>query len=60
MAQQVSLRVKPLDGLTVNVELNYRINNSNFHKDWLTTYGYDVDGNPYVTNNANSSVYEYN
>lgn len=60
LAQQVSLRVKPLDGLTVNVELNYRINNSNFHKDWLTTYGYDVDGNPYVTNNANSSVYEYN
>lgn len=60
LAQQLSLKVRPLPGMTVNVELNYRINTTNFHKDWLTTYGYDVDGNPYVSNNANSSVYEYN
>lgn len=54
--------MKPLDGLTVNVNLNYMINNSNFHKDWLTTYGYDVDGKPvrHEYNNANLSVYEYN
>ncbi len=59
LAQQLSLRLRPFAGLTVNVELNYRINSSNTHRDWLTTYGYDVDGNPYASSNSTTSVYEY-
>ena len=60
IAQQIALRITPLKGWVINAELNYRINNRNNHQDYLTTYGYNCDNEPYVTNNSNSSVYEYN
>lgn len=58
LAQQLAFLITPLEGWTIHAELNYRINVDNRHTDWLTTYGYDADGIPYVTNNANSSVKE--
>ena len=60
LAQQIAFRITPLKGWVINAELNYRINNRNNHQDYLTTYGYDCDNEPYITNNQNSSVYEYN
>lgn len=58
-AQQFVLRLTPIKGLIINAEVNYRINNNFQHKDYLTTYGHDADGNPVAKNNTNSSVYEY-
>lgn len=58
-AQQLSLRITPVKGWIINAELNYRVTNENVHQDWLTTYGYDVDGAPFVFHNATTSVYEY-
>lgn len=60
LAQQLAFRLTPLKGLVINAELNYRINNDNDHTDWQTTYGYNVDNQPFVDFNANSSVKEYN
>ena len=60
IAHQLSFRITPLEGWTINAELNYRINNRNLHEDWQTTYGYNCDNEPYVTSNANSAVKEYN
>lgn len=59
-AQQLTFRLTPIKGLVVNAEFNYRIDNYNQHKDWLTTYGYDVNNNSFVDANQNSAVYEYN
>jgi TonB-linked SusC/RagA family outer membrane protein len=59
-AQQFALRATPLKGLTINAELNYRVNNNNNHTDWQTTYGYNVNNEPFVDSNANSAVKEYN
>lgn len=59
-SQQLSFQLTPTEGWIINAELNYRIINNNDHTDYLTTYGYDVDNNPYVTNNSTSSVKEYN
>lgn len=59
IAQQLALCFTPVKGLVVNAELNYRINTNSQHIEWLTTYGYDVDNNPYATNNQNNSVKEY-
>ena len=58
-AHQFSVRLTPLKGLVVNAEMNYRVNHTMDHKDWLTTYGYDADNNPFVFNNPNDAVYEY-
>lgn len=60
VAHQFSLRLTPLKGWTINAEMNYRITNQNRHVDWQTTYGYNCDNEPYVTNNSNSAVREYN
>ncbi len=60
IAHQLSFRITPLEGWTINAELNYRIQNQNLHEDWLTTYGYNCDNEPYVTSNSNSAVKEYN
>ena len=60
ISQQLAFQLTPLKGWLINAEFNYRINNKNHHDDWLTTYGYDVNDNPYITNNSNSSVKEYN
>lgn len=60
LAQQLAFRLTPLKGLVINAELNYRINNENNHTDWQTTYGYNVNNQPFVDFNDNSSVKEYN
>ena len=60
LAQQLALRITPLEGWVINAELNYRINNDNSHTDWQTTYGYNVNNEPFVDFNSNSSVREYN
>lgn len=59
-AQQLSFQLTPVKGLLINAELNYRINNNNNHTDYQTVYGYDVNNNPYVIENSNSAVQEYN
>ena len=58
LAQQLALRITPIEGLVVNAELNYRINNTNEHKDWLPVYAYDCDNNPYIIENTTTSVWE--
>ena len=58
LAQQLAFRATPLEGLVINAELNYRIKNTNEHKDWLPVYGYDVDNNPYIIENSTTSVWE--
>lgn len=60
IAQQLAFRIKPMKGLLINAEFNYRIDTYNQHKDWITTYGYNVFNNPYIIRNENSAVYEYN
>ena len=60
LAQQLAFRITPLEGWVINAELNYRINNDNNHTDWQTTYGYNVNNEPFVDFNANSAVKEYN
>lgn len=60
LAQQLALQITPLKGWLINAEINYRTNNNNVHRDWFTTHGWDVDGNPFVFHNSRSSVYEYN
>ena len=59
LSQQLSFVATPVKGLTLNAELNYRILTQFNHREWLTTYGYDCDNNPFVDSNATSSVYEY-
>ena len=59
-AQQFALRATPVKGLTINAELNYRVNNNNNHYDYQTTYAYNVNNEAYVDFNSNSSVTEYN
>lgn len=59
LAQQLALVFTPLKGWIINAELNYRTNNNFNHTDWLTTYGWDVEGNPYATDNTTTSVTEY-
>lgn len=61
-AQQLALRITPLEGLTVNAEVNYRVTNNNQHTDYQIVYGYDADNNPFVDSNwtSTSSVTEYN
>lgn len=59
IAQQIAFQFTPLKGWLINAELNYRINNNNEHTDYQTTYGYDVDNNPFIWKNSTSSVKEY-
>lgn len=59
-AQQLAFVMTPLQGWNINVEFNYNIENYNSHREWLTTYGYDVNKNPFVATNPTSSVEEYN
>ena len=60
MAQQLSFQITPIEGLLINAELNYRINNYHKHEDLKTVYAYYADGKPFVDVNNVSSVYEYN
>mgnify|MGYP000847435421 CR=1 FL=1 len=59
LTQQLSFLVTPIEDWNINVELNYRTGNNFNHTDWLTTYAYDVNKNPYVYDNATSGVSEY-
>lgn len=59
IAQQVALRLTPLEGLIINAELNYRVNTNFNHNEALTTYAYDVDGVAYVADDATTWVSEY-
>lgn len=59
LSQQFSLTITPLAGWNINAELNYQTTNRFYHEDYQTVYGYDVEGNPFVIDNATSSVYEY-
>ncbi|MDE5688769.1 MAG: TonB-dependent receptor [Paramuribaculum sp.] len=67
--QQFSFIARPLEGLTVNAEFNYRSTNTNTSQDIQQTYGWDVDGVPYPRNpngypygagGEGSQMYEYN
>lgn len=57
--QQLHLTITPVEQWNIQAELNYRTGNTFTHTDWLTTYAYDVDGNPFVYDNATSGVQEY-
>lgn len=60
MAQQLSFQITPIEGLLINAELNYRIENYHRHRDWQTVYAYNVDNEPYVDINNTTTVYEQN
>ena len=58
-AQQLTLQLTPLAGWIINAELNYKTTTQYQHTDWITTHGWDVNGNSFVFHNPNSSVREY-
>ena len=60
MANQLSFQITPLEGLLINAELNYRIENYHRHRDWQTVYAYNADNEPYVDINSTTAVYEQN
>lgn len=62
--QQFLFRIRPIDGLLVNAEFNYRTINANQHNYYFQTYSYNCDDQPYA-NKASSMptvpyVYNYN
>ncbi len=59
LAQQLALQFTPVEGWLINAELNYRTETNYTHQDWLTTHGWDVNGDPFVFHNSTTSVYEY-
>lgn len=48
--QQFVFRFKPLEGLNINAEFNYRTEHTNTKRDAQQCYGWDVQGNPYERN----------
>ena len=60
LSQQIALQITPVKGWLINAEVNYRTTNNHVHRDWFTTYGWNVDGDPFPFHNTNSRVYEYN
>lgn len=59
LSQQLSFMITPLEGWTINAELNYRTNNTFRHKDFQTVYAHDVNSQPFPGDNTTSSVSEY-
>ena len=59
LSQQLLLVIEPIKDWKINTELNYRTGNNFNHRDQLTTYAYDIDGNPYAYDNNTSGVSEY-
>lgn len=57
--QQFSLILEPIKNWTINTELNYRASTTFRHEDYQTVYAWDVNNNPYATDNQTSSVTEY-
>jgi TonB-linked SusC/RagA family outer membrane protein len=57
-SQQFNLSFEPIKDWKTNVELNYRSGYEFSHTSRLTTYGYDINKQPYVSDNATSSVTE--
>ncbi len=60
MAQQLSFQITPFEGLLINAELNYRIENYHRHRDWQTVYAYNCDNVAYVDINNTTAVREDN
>ena len=60
MAQQLSFQLTPIEGLLINAELNYRIDNYHKHEDLKTVYTTYADGTSHVDVNKTSSVQENN
>lgn len=58
-AHQLALRLTPVKGWLINVELNYRTTTTFRHTDWLTTYFYDAQNRPRVLSNNVTKVNEY-
>lgn len=58
-SQQLTFVIEPVENWKINAELNYRVNNNFQHTDVLTTYGYDVNKNPFIYENETSGVTEY-
>lgn len=56
--QQLKLVLEPIKNWIINAELNYKINNNFAHTDWLTTYQWDVKGDPIPLDNTTSAVQE--
>lgn len=56
---QVSAKYNILPNWDIIGEFNYRTYNTFDHADYLTVYGYDVQGNPFAIDNHISSVTEY-
>lgn len=59
IAQQLQLVLEPIKNWKTTVEINYRSNYDMDHTEYLTTYAYDVNKNPYVIANNTSGVSEY-
>ena len=60
MAQQLSFQITPIEGLLINAELNYRIDNYHKHQDLKTVYTMYADGTSHVDVNPTSQVREDN
>ena len=59
LTQQLAFTLEPVKNWITNVELNYRTNNQFRHRDWQTTYAYDVNEIPYSITNNTTTVNEY-
>ncbi len=59
LSQQLALLFTPIKNWNTHMEVNYRITNNDNNISRLTTYGHDVNGVPYMTNNNPSSVTGY-
>lgn len=59
LTQQLAFTLEPIDNWITNVELNYKTSNHFRHRDWQTTYAYDVNEIPYSISNNTTTVNEY-
>lgn len=48
--QQFAFRIRPIDGLNINAEFNYRTESTNQKRYGFQTFGYDCDNLPYMRN----------
>lgn len=59
LTQQLVFTLEPIENWITNVEFNYNTRNFFRHRDWQTTYAYDVNEIPYSISNNTTTVNEY-
>ena len=58
-AQQLAFLIEPIKDWRTHIELNYKTSNYFKHRDFLTTYAYDVNKVPFAISNQTTGVTEY-